>query len=170
MRKMFLRFFVVMIISICVVYLVVHRIPVSRADDGLSVLAASPSEAIDQIMVQIGAGKIDDAISMMDGLNTQPTLRDAARDRLLRLRDEQGKYRGYDIAAVQRFTPQFQTFDIMAYYDLQPVLLHFHFYRAQMDGSSKWAILGFQETASLQELVDILKDKPMDYGVKKVEK
>ena len=144
-----------------------HHPAATQADDGLTLPLATPEETVAPIMAQIGAGKIDEAVAMMDGLNAQPNLKEAARDRLLHLRDEQGKYRSYDIAAVQKFTSQFQTLDVMAYYDLQPVLLRFHFYRSQLDPSVKWTILGFQETSSLQEIVDILKDTPIDYSAHK---
>ena len=155
---------------ICALLIFTHKPASTQADDGLSMPLATPEETVAPIMAQIGAGKIDEAVAMMDGLNSQPNLKEAARDRLLHLRDEQGRYRSYDIAAVQKFTKQFQTLDVMAYYDLQPVLLRFHFYRAQLDPSVKWTILGFQETSSMQEIVDILKDTPVEYTAAKSEK
>ena len=94
---------------------------------------APPSEIIGQMMGLIGQNKIDEATAMMDGLKDQPDARNAARDKLIRLRDELGAYRGYDIAASQRFTSQFQIVDVMAYYDQQPVLMRFHFYRPAID-------------------------------------
>ena len=120
------------------------------------------------MMNLIGQNKVDDATNMMDGLKNEPDARNAARDKLIHLRDEQGTYRGYDIAATQRFTPQFQTVDVMAYYDQQPVLLRFHFYRPQNNGT--WNVLGFQITTVTQEIVDILRDTPVDYVARKAVK
>jgi hypothetical protein len=134
----------------------------SRAQDA-SAPVASPTDVVDQIMGLIGQGKIDEAVGMMEGLKAQPELREAARDRLIHLRDEQGPYRGYDVAAVQRFTGQFETLDVLAYYDEQPVLLRFHFYRPQTQNSIKWMVLGFQASTAVQEITEILKDTPVDY-------
>jgi hypothetical protein len=120
-----------------------------------------PNEVIDQIMGQIGQGRIDDAVGMMDGLRNQADLKAAARSRLINLRDDQGQYHGYDIAAVQRFTPQLQSDDVLAYYDDQPVLIRFHFYRPVAAG--RWAILGFQVSTSIQEIKEILRDTPVEY-------
>jgi hypothetical protein len=130
-----------------------------RAQDAAAV--PTPNELIDQMMSQIGQGRIDDAVGMMDGLKNQADLKSAARSRLINLRDDQGQYHGYDIAAVQRFTSQLQTDDVLAYYDDQPVLIRLHFYRPIANG--KWAILGFQVSTSIQEINDVLKDTPVDY-------
>jgi hypothetical protein len=123
----------------------------------------SPTEIIDQIMSRIGQGRIDDAVGMMEGLKNQGDLQQAARNRLITLRDDQGQYHGYDVAAVQRYTPQLQTVDVLAYYDNQPVLFRFHFYRPVVANGGKWAILGFQVSTAVQEMADILKDTPVDY-------
>jgi hypothetical protein len=140
-----------------------------RAQDAAPAPVPTPNDVIDQIMGQIGQGRIDDAVGMMDGLKNQADLKSAARSRLITLRDDQGQYHGYDIAAVQRFTPQLQTDDVLAYYDDQPVLIRFHFYRPILTGG-KWAILGFQVSTSIEEMKDILKDTPVDYvGRRKAE-
>jgi len=124
-----------------------------------------PSEIISQMMSLIGQNKIDEATAMMDGLKDQPDARNIARDKLIHLRDEQGVYRGYDIAASQRFTGQFQIVDVMAYYDQQPVLMRFHFYRPQL--TSGWNVLGFQIQTSVQDITTILHDMPVDYRTNK---
>jgi hypothetical protein len=124
---------------------------------------ATPTEVVDQIMGLIGLGRIDDGIALMEGLNSQPDLRNIARDRLIHLRDEQGVYRGYEVAAEQRFTNQFQTLDVLAYYEQQPVLFRFHFYRPLTQPGTKWMVLGFQVTTALQEITEQLKDTPVDY-------
>jgi hypothetical protein len=138
----------------------------SKAQDAATappVPVATPSELVDQIMGLIGQGKIDDSIALMEGLKNQPDLREAARNRLVRLREDEGNYHGYDIAAVQRFTSQFQTLDVLAYYDDQPVLMRLHFYRPQKDDSVKWMVLEFQVHTGLAEITDELKDTPIDY-------
>ena len=127
----------------------------------VATVVPEPSAVIEQMMGLIGQNRIDDAIGMMEGLKDQAEARNTARDELIHLRDQTGVYRGYDIAAIQRFTPQFQTVDVMAYYDLQPVLLRFHFYRPQLTGP--WNVLGFQETTVMREIVEILRDTPVDY-------
>ena len=119
MRSCFSIARVILVIGLIVAGLSLRE---TRADDAATAAVAGPNEVVDQIMGLIGQGKIDEAVGMMEGLKTQPELREAARDRLVRLRDEQGPYRGYDIAAVQRFTSQFETLDVLAYYDEQPVL------------------------------------------------
>jgi hypothetical protein len=124
---------------------------------------ATPTEVVDQIMVLIGQGRIDDGVALMEGLKAQSDMRQAARSRLIALRNDQGTYRGYDIAAVQRFSGQFQTVDVLAYYDEQPVLFGFHFYRPQVQDNVKWMVLGLQVTTSVQEITDVLKDTPVDY-------
>ncbi len=134
----------------------------TRADDAAApAVVAPPLEVIDQMMNLIGQNQVDQATNMMDGLKNQPEMRNVARDKLIHLHDEQGVYHGYDVAATQRFTPQFQTVDVLAYYDQQPVMLRFHFYRPLKDGS--WNVLGFQITTSVQEISEILKDTPVDY-------
>ena len=46
------------------------------------------------------------------------------------MRDAQlGAYHGYDIAETVSFTPRFQVLDVLAYYDRQPVLFRYEFYR-----------------------------------------
>jgi hypothetical protein len=124
---------------------------------------ATPTEVLDQIMTLIGQGRIDDGVSMMEGLKSQLDLRQDARSRLLRLHNDEGTYRGYDVAAIQRFTGQFQTVDVLAYYDQQPVLLRFHFYRPQIQDGVKWNVLGFRVVTDLAEITDLLKDTPVDY-------
>jgi hypothetical protein len=135
----------------------------SRAQEAPAAAVVNPSDVIDQIMGLIGQGKIDEAVGMMEGLKAQPNLREAARDSLIHLHDEQGPYRGYDIAAIQRFTGQFETADVLAYYDEQPVLLRFHFYRPQKQNDIKWMVLGFQVSTALPEITEVLKDTPVNY-------
>jgi hypothetical protein len=142
-----------------------HAMRISKAQDAPApaTAVAAPTEVVDQIMGLIGQGRIDDGVAMMEGLKNQPDLRQAARDRLIHLRDEEGAYRGYDVAAIQRFTNQFEIMDVLAYYDDQPVLFRFHFYRPQTTENAKWMVLGFQATTSTQEITDVLKDTPVDY-------
>ena len=130
--------------------------------------AATPTEIIDQMMGLIGQNKVDDATNLMEGFRNQPDARNAARDKLIHLREEYGNYHGYDIAAFQKFTPQFQTADVMAYYEQEPILLRFHFYRPTVDGP--WNVLGFQITTSSQEITEILKETPVDYVARKAVK
>ncbi len=137
-----------------------HR---AKAQDAGDAPPATPQQIIDQIMGQIGQGRIDDAIGNMEGLRNQIELRQAARVRLIGLSNEQGQYAGYDIAAVQKFTSRFQTINVMAYYNEQPVLFRFAFYRPQVANNGKWLILGFQVNTAVAEIVDVLKDTPVDY-------
>jgi len=159
MRKNSLLIRVLLIIGLVMAGIALRE---TKAQDA-STAVVSPTAVVDQIMGLIGQGKIDDAVGMMEGLKSQLDLREAARDRLIHLRDEQGAYRGYDVAAIQRFTGQFQTMDVLAYYDEQPVLLRFHFYRPQTQNGAKWTVLGFQVSTAVQEITDILKDTPVDY-------
>lgn len=140
-----------------------HAMRVTKAQDAPPPAISTPTEVVDQIMGLIGQGRIDDGVGMMEGLKTQANLRQAARDRLIQLRDEEGTYRGYDVAAIQRFTNQFQIMDVLAYYDNEPVLFRFHFYRPQTTDTAKWMVLGFQVTTSTQEITEVLKDTPVDY-------
>jgi hypothetical protein len=135
----------------------------TRAQDTPPAVLATPSDVISQIMSLVGQSRIDEAIALMDGFKNQPELREAARTGLLHLREEDGTYRGYDIAAVQKFTGQFQTDDVMAYYDEQPVLFRFHFYRPQTQDNTKWVVLGFQVSTTQQEITEVLKDTPAEY-------
>jgi len=139
---------------------ITHR---AKAQDAAAPAVATPNEVIDQIMSRIGQGRVDDAVAMMEGLKNQGDMQQAARNRLITLRDDQGQYHGYDIAAVQRFTPQVQSVDVLAYYDSQPVMFRFHFYRPVVENNGKWAILGFQVSTAVQEMAETLKDTPVDY-------
>jgi len=58
---------------------------------------------------------------------------------------------------------QFQTLDVLAYYDQQPVLFRFHFYRPQKQDAVKWMVLGLHVITGLQEITELLKDTPVDY-------
>jgi hypothetical protein len=134
-----------------------------QAQDSPQAVISNPTDLVDQIMALIGQSRVDEAIALMDGLKNQPELREAARSRLLHLREDQGVYRSYEVAAVQKFTGQFQTTDVLAYYDEQPVLLRFHLYRPQKQDNVKWIVLGFQTTTALEEITEVLKDTPIDY-------
>lgn len=137
-----------------------HR---ASAQDTGATAVATPAEVIDQTMNLIGQGRIDDAVAGMEGLKNQTELKQEARARLITLRDDQGQYHGYDIAAIQHLTGQFERIDVLAYYDDQPVLFRYHFYRPQVQNGGKWAILGFQISTSVAEISDILRDTPVDY-------
>ena len=160
MRRCYLLGRVLLVTGLLIAGFSLHE---SKAQDTPVAAVSSPMDVVDQIMGFIGQGKIDDAVGMMEGLKTQPELREAARDRLVHLRDEQGIYRGYDVAAIQRFTNQFETLDVVAYYDEQPILLRFHFYRPQLQNGTKWMVLGFQPSTSVQEITEVLKDTPVNY-------
>jgi hypothetical protein len=150
-------------VAVSLILLVGYRLQSSKAQDTPAPAVAAPTEVVDQIMGLIGQGRIDDGVAMMEGLKNQVDQRQAARDRLIHLRDEEGTYRGYDVAAIQRFTNQFEIMDVLAYYGDQPVLFRFHFYRPQTSNSVKWMVLGFQVTTSTQEITEVLKDTPVDY-------
>jgi hypothetical protein len=141
--------------------------PRAKAQDAAATAVATPNDIIDQFMTQVGQNEIDNAVALMDGLKNEAELRESARAGLLRLRTDQGQYHGYEIAAVQKFTSRFQTVDVLAYYDQQPALLRFHFYRPDVQNNGKWAILGFQVDTDMQEVVTILKDAALvDVGRK----
>ncbi len=159
--KQKLYFALMVIVTVLVVQLIPHH--VHAQDAGAPPVVQAPSEVIDQIMSRIGQGQIDNAVGMMEGLKNQGELQQAARNKLIGLRDDQGQYKGYDVAAVQRFTPQLQIVDVLAYYENQPVLFRFHFYRPVASSSGKWAILGFQVSTSVQDISEVLKDTPIDY-------
>jgi hypothetical protein len=136
-----------------VISVVTHRV---KAQDGGA--AAAPSDVIDQFMTQVGQNQLDNAVSIMDGLKVDADLKQSARNDLIRLRNDQGQYHGYDIADTQRFSSRFQTIDVLAYYDQQPALLRFHFYRPDTQNNGKWDILGFQVHTDLPEIVTMIKD------------
>ncbi len=117
---------------------------------------SKPAEIVDRVMGLIGQGRVDDAVTMMDGFKNHPDFKEGVRNQLISLRTEQGQYHGYDIAATQRFTPNFQKLDVLANYEDQPVLLRFSFYRPSTDG--KWTVLWFRVNSSVAETVDILRD------------
>jgi hypothetical protein len=146
----------VLILGICLlVPAITHRV---KAQDAAAAAVATPNDIIDQFMTQVGQNNIDNAVSVMDGLKVDADLKQSARDTLIRVRTDQGQYHGYDIAAVQSFTGRFETFDVLAYYDQQPVLFRFHFYRPDTQNNGKWDILGFQVHTDLAEVVAELKD------------
>lgn len=128
----------------------------------------APADIIDQMMSLIGQNRIDDATALMGNLKSAPDLRSTAREQLSHLHDDQGSYHGYELAAVQKFSNQFQTFNVMAYYDEQPVLLRFHFYRTQNTGS--WNVNGFQAVTNVAEITEVLKDTPIDYPAHRIAK
>ena len=138
---------------------VTHR---ARAQDAAAPAVPPPNEIIDQIMTQVAQNQIDDAVALMDGLKNQAELKESARSALLRLRTDQGQYHGYELAATQKFTSRFETVDVLAYYDQQPVLMRFHFYRPDLQNNGKWAILGFQVSTDLPEVLTILKEAAVE--------
>jgi hypothetical protein len=125
--------------------------------------AGSPAEIVGNVMDMIGQGRLDDAVNLMDGLNSHDDLKQDVRGQLLHLRDEQGHYHGYDIAATQKFTANFQRIDVIANYDQQPVLIRISFYRP-MGSEGKWTVLYFHIHTNVVEILDILKDSPVDYA------
>ena len=134
---------------------IAHRV---KAQDAAGAPVGSPNEIIDQFMNQVGQNQIDNAVSVMDGLKIDAELKQSARNDLIRVRNDQGQYHGYEIADVQRFTGRFQTVDVLAYYDQQPALFRFHFYRPDALNNGKWDILGFQAHTDLPEIVTMIKD------------
>jgi len=139
----------------------------TKAQDATPAVS-SPSDLIDQMMAQISQNRIDDATALMGSLKSAPDIRNAARDQLDHLHDDQGNYHGYEIVAVQKISNQFQTYNAMAYYDQQPVLMRFHFYRTQ--GNSNWNVIGFQAVTNIADITEVLKDTPIDYPVHKMAK
>jgi hypothetical protein len=139
----------------------------TKAQDVPPQQLAAPTEVIDQVMNLIAQGRIDDGVALMEGVRSDPDLRQATRSRLSRLHAELGDYHGYDIASTQRFTNQFEVVDVMANYEQQPVLLRFTFYRPQNQDGVKWVVLGFQINTALPEIADILKDTPVEYVVRR---
>jgi hypothetical protein len=160
------RISAIALIVLAIVALVLVQLRTTKAQDAAGPLSPPPAatastDVVDQMMNLIGQNRIDDATLLMGNLKSLPDVRNVARDQLIHLRDDQGAYHGYDIASVQRFTANFETDNVIAYYDQQPVLIRIHFYRT--DGKSGWNVLGFQVVTSLPELVEMLKDTPVEY-------
>jgi hypothetical protein len=152
------------VISCIALILAGHALRSAKAQDAPPPPAVlTPTQVVDQIMTLIGQGRIDDAVSMMEGLKTQSDMRQAARTHLIALRNDEGAYRGYDIAATQRFSGQFEIVNVLAYYDDQPVLVRLHFYRPQLRDDIKWMVLDLEVMTSLHEMTEVLKDTPIDY-------
>ncbi len=124
--------------------------------------AGTPTDMLGHIMEMIGQGRIDEAVSLMDGLKSNADLKQDVTAQLVHLRDEQSPYHGYEIAATQRFTGEFQRIDVVANYDQQPVLLRFSFYRP-LGNEGKWTVLYCHVHTNILEILDLLKDSPVDY-------
>jgi len=139
--------------------LIAHHV---KAQDAAGAPVPSPNDIIDQFMTQVGQNQIDNAVSVMDGLKIDADLKQSARNDLIRVQSDQGRYHGYEIADTERFTNRFQTIDVLAYYDQQPALFRFHFYRPDTQNNGKWDILGFQVHTDLPEIVTMIKDATSD--------
>jgi hypothetical protein len=121
---------------------------------------SAPLADVERIMGLIGNGKIDEAMTGNDFLKNEPDGRQAIRAQLIGLRDSQQHYYGYDVAAVQRFSPRLQTVWVLAYYDQRPVLMHMQFYRPTGRADEGWTVLDFRLDENFAE---VLKDVPVDY-------
>ena len=125
--------------------------------------ANTPADIIDRVMALVGQGRIDDAMNIMDDLKNQPDLNQAIRGQLIDLRSQQLQYHSYDIAAVQKFTGNFQKFDVIANYEQQPILFRFTFYRPRAGGDGKWTVHYLGVHPSVVDVMEILKDSPVEY-------
>jgi hypothetical protein len=164
MRRFSALVLIVLVGSIAIFWVQLNPTKAQEAPAG----GSSPSDVIDQMMMQISQNRIDNATALMGNLRSTPDLRSAARDQLDHLHDDQGTYHGYEIVAIQKISNQFQTFNVMAYYDQQPVLLRFHFYRPQ--AAASWNVIGFQAVTSIADMTEVLKDTPIDYPFHKITK
>ena len=127
------------------------------ADDG-------PAAVAGKIMGSIGSGQVDDALAAMTGLNQEADLKAAAQQDLLRVRDAQlGAYHGFDVATTVRFTPRLQALDVIGYYDKQPVLFRFEFYRPQ--DTVPWQVQDLQVNPQMSGIVETLREDTPGLGV-----
>ncbi len=130
----------------------------SAAQDG-GAPSGGAAGAVDKLMASVGGGQLDDAAAFMDRLKTPTAVRDGARDALLKLRELQlGDYHGYDVATTVRSSPRFETVDVLAYYDQQPVLIRIDFYHPQADDAVPWTILDFRVDPNLTTAVEVLRE------------
>ena len=117
----------------------------------------SPSAIVERAMASIGAGRADDALTAMAFPAQQQDQKDAARRDILAVRDAQlGGYHGYDVGQTVRFTPRFQALDVVAYYDRQPVLFRYEFYRPQDGGA--WSVLGLKVDQTEAGMIEALRE------------
>ena len=128
----------------------------SAAQDGAP--AAGPARAVDKIMAFIGNNQIDDAVGQMDGVKDNADQKAAVRGALLNVRDvpHLGAYHTYDVAAVVRYSPHLQTLDVLACYDLQPILYRFQYY--QPSDNVAWQVLDLRVDANLTTATETLRD------------
>ncbi len=124
-----------------------------------------PEAVVDKIMDRVGKGQVDDAVAAMERPSNVSDLRDAARAKLLALRNVQlGTYHGYDVATTVRFTPRLQVLDVMGYYDQQPVLFRFQLYHPQADEATAWAVLAFDVTPDLTDALEAVREDTPNLG------
>jgi hypothetical protein len=136
----------------------------SAAQDNPAGETVAPTAMVDKAMVAIGNGQADDAVTAMAFMAVQQDERDAARRDILALRDSQlGNYHGYDLAQTVPFTPRFEALDVVGYFDRQPVLFRYEFYRPQENGP--WTVLTLKIDPTEAGMVEVLREDAPGVGV-----
>jgi hypothetical protein len=120
--------------------------------------AGGPSQVLSKVMASIGSNQVDDAVAQMDGLKDNGAEKDGVRAALLAVRDvpHLGAYHGYDVPAVVHYSARLQTLDVLAYYDLQPVLYRFEYY--QPSDNAAWQVLDLRVDWGLTTAMETLRD------------
>ena len=116
--------------------------------------------SIDRVMSNIVAGRIDEALAAIDFLKEQPDARAVLRQRLVTTANEQVHCYGYEITAVQSYSKHLHTVWVLGYYEQQPMLFRFEFYRPQAREDKPWVIQGLSLYPNVTEE---LKETPVDY-------
>ncbi len=124
----------------------------------------SPATIVDRSMGPVGAGQADDAVAAMAFMPQQQDQKDAARRDVFAVRDATlGGYHGYDVAQTVVFTPRFQVLDVVGYYDKQPVLFRYEFYRPTDGGP--WTVLTLKVDQTEAGMTEILREDAPGIGV-----
>ena len=140
-----------------VVALVISTAHMRAADAPATAAGPTSHSAIDPIITELvnlaGEGRID---QMLDRIGATPEPdREAierARERLMVVYNNAGKYHGFDVAGFKSLTPRFQVAYVLAYYDRRPVMYEIGFY--QLDG--KWRPQTFNVETDFRAVLDTM--------------
>jgi hypothetical protein len=120
-------------------------------------------DSIDQVMDKLTTGRVDDVTASVESLKSDPAERDAVREKLVNLRNQQGRFLGYDLVSIQRFSDRLQRVDVLAFYERQPALFRFDVYHASGNDDDAWSILDVHVEDTLPDALEEMKDVPVDY-------